>query len=82
MQTILQDLNTLKLWNENLSRSFVAIHSDLSFPTALVFFFVRAYPQYLHGQPNTWSWHWCGWGEDVDLTRCHPFLRRSLAERP
>lgn len=47
MQTILQDLNALKLWNENLSRSFVAlaIHSDLSFPTALVFFSAHAYPR-------------------------------------
>lgn len=52
MQMILQDLNTLKLWNENLPRSFVAlaIHPDLSFPTALVFFFVHAYPRHYFTQ--------------------------------
>lgn len=43
MQTVLQDLNTLKLRNESLSPSFVAlaIRPDLSFPTTLAFFSVH-----------------------------------------
>lgn len=79
--------------NPNIgARSFssLAVHPDLSlsgslgvaFHTCLHALASEHYALLYTVSQTPGAWHWCGWGEDVDLTGCHPLLGRRLAERP